>query len=357
MQKRYVTICLALLFIIGALFLMRPMIFPCLISIIAAYLFDPLVVRLEKYKIPRVYSVILIILILLIIFILVITFILPITYFQITSILNLIVSKVPALQTKVIPILLEFFNIKTDDNLPSYLSKNLAENYSDYVSYFMDAFKFASSFTIQILSSSFSFIHIVSLMVITPIMFFYILRDWPSIIEKAHGLIPIPYKEKVADYFAKVDFIISNYLRGQVNVCIAMMVFYSIGLGILGLKHSVTIGVLSGALTFIPYIGPLLYTTIGFFSAVTQFNEWFESITVLLLFFIGQLVDSNILVPLLIGRKVHIHPAVIILGITLCASYFGFIGILIFIPTIAMLHVLVEFVINKYFKSEFYKNG
>ncbi|APR99135.1 AI-2E family transporter [Wolbachia endosymbiont of Folsomia candida] len=357
MQKRNVTICFILLSIIGALFLMRPMIFPCLASIVAAYLFNPLVVKLEKYKIPRLCSAIFIILTLLIIFILLITFALPIIYYKITSILNFLVSKAPSLRFKIIPSLLKFLNIKIDDNLFEHLSKNLAENYSDYASYFINAFDIVSNFTIQVLSSSFSLIQIVSLMVITPVVFFYILRDWHLIIEKARRLIPVPHREKIADYFSKIDFIVSNYLRGQLNVCIVMMIFYSVGLSIIGLEHSVTIGILSGILTFIPYVGPLLYTTIGVLSAVTQFSEWFESIAVLILFCAGQLIDSNILVPLLIGKKVHIHPAVIILGITICASYFGFIGVLLFIPIIAMFNVSVECAVNKYLKSEFYKNG
>ncbi|WMT85133.1 AI-2E family transporter [Wolbachia endosymbiont of Listronotus oregonensis] len=333
------------------------MIFPCLMSIVIAYLFNPLVVKFEKYRVPRSCSVIFIILVLLIAFILVITFVLPIIYVQITSILNFLVSKVPSLKLKVIPSVLEFLNIKIEDSLFDHLSKNLAENYSDYVSYFINALDIASNFIIQVLSSSFSLIHTVSLMVITPVVFFYILRDWPLIIEKANKLIPVSYREKVANYFSKVDFIISNYLKGQVNVCIVMMVFYSVSLSIIGLKHSIVIGILSGILTFIPYVGPLLYTIIGFLSAITQFSEWFESAAVLLLFGVGQLIDSNILVPLLIGKKVHIHPTVIILGITICASYFGFTGILLFIPIIAMFNVSVEYAINKYFKSELYKNG
>lgn len=117
MQKRHITICFILLFIIGMLFLMRPMIFPCLISIVIAYLFNPLVVKFEKYRIPRSCSVIFIILVLLIAFILVITFVLPIIYVQITSILNFLVSKVPSLKLKVIPSVLEFLNIKIEDSL------------------------------------------------------------------------------------------------------------------------------------------------------------------------------------------------------------------------------------------------
>lgn len=336
---------------------MRPMIFPCLISIITAYLFNPLVIKLEKYKIPRLYSTILIILVLLIVFILTITLALPIIYIQITAILNFLVNKIPSLKPKIIPPLLEFLNIKMDKNLFDHLSKNLTENYGDYLAYFLDTLKIASSFMIQALSSSFNLVYIMSLMVITPVIFFHVLRDLPLIIEKANNLVPIPYREKVADYFSRVDFIISNYLKGQVNVCIVMMIFYSIGLSILGLNHPIIIGILSGALTFIPYIGALLYSTIGFLSAVTQFHEWFESMAVLLLFLTGQLIDSNILGPLLIGKKVHIHPAVIVIGITICASYFGFIGILLFIPIVAMFSVSMDLAIDKYRKSEFYKKG
>lgn len=358
MQKRHITICSVLLFIIGALFLMRPMIVPCLISVFVAYLFNPLVIKFEKYRIPRSCSVVFIILALLIAFILAITFVLPIIYVQITLILNFLVNKVPSLKLKVIPSVLEFFSIKTEDSLfDHWLSKNLVENYSDYISYFINTLSMGSNLIIQVLSSSFSLIYMSSLIAITLMVFFYVLRDWHLIVEKASKLIPIPYREKAADYFSKVDFIISNYLKGQLNVCIVMMIFYSVSLSIIGLKHSVAIGILSGTLTFIPYIGPLLYTIIGFLSAITQFSGWFESAAVLLLFSVGQLMDSSILVPLLIGKKVHIHPTIIILGVVICTSYFGFIGILFFIPIIAMFSVLVEYTVNKYFESELYKNG
>ncbi|NUX01789.1 AI-2E family transporter [Wolbachia endosymbiont of Madathamugadia hiepei] len=357
MQKRYATVCLILPLIVGTLLLVRPMIFPCLISIVVAYLFNPLVVKFEKCRIPRLYSVIFIILVLLMIFVLAVTFVLPIIYVQITSILNFLVSKAPSLNLKVIPSVLEFLNIKTEGGLLDHLSESLAKNYGDYISYFVNAFDITSNFIIQVLSSSFSLIHTVSLVVITPVMFFYVLRDWPLIVTKVSKLVPVPYREKVADYFSKVDFIVSNYLKGQANVCIFMMIFYSVGLSIIGLRHSVAIGILSGTLTFIPYIGPLLYTIIGFLSAVTQFSGWFESTAVLILFGVGQLIDANILVPLLVGKKVHIHPAVIILGVTICASYFGFMGILLFVPIIAMFYVSVECITDKYLKSEFYRNG
>ncbi|QCB61510.1 AI-2E family transporter [Wolbachia endosymbiont of Brugia malayi] len=357
MQKRHITIYLILLLIMSILFLVRPMVFPCLTSIVVAYLFNPLVIKFEKYGIPRLYSVIFITFLLLMVLILAVTFILPIIYVEIISILNFLVSKVSSLNPKVIQPVLELLNIKIDNDLFDHLSKNLAENYSDYVSYFINAFNIASNFITQMLSSSFSLIHIVSLVVITPVMFFYILRDWPLIVEKVNKLIPIPYRKKAADYFSKVDFIMSNYLKGQANVCIVMTTFYSIGLSIIGLKHSIAIGILSGTLTFIPYIGPSLYTIIGFLSAATQFSGWFESVAILLLFGIGQLIDTNILAPLLVGKKVHIHPAIIIIGITICASYLGLIGILLFVPIIAIFNVSVGCAIDQYLKSEFYKSG
>lgn len=357
MQKRHVTVCFILLIMVGTLLLVRPMIFPCLMSIVIAYLFNPLVVKFEKHKIPRLYSVIFIIFVLLMVFVLTVTFVLPVIYVQIISILNFLVSKVPSLNLKVTPSVLEFLDIKIGDGLFDHLSANLAENYGDYLSYCMNAFNVIGNFVIQVLSSSFSLIHTVSLVVITPVMFFYVLRDWPMIVAKVSELVPVPYRKKVADYFSKVDFIVSNYLKGQANVCVVMMTFYSVGLSIIGLKHPIAIGILSGALTFIPYIGPLIYTIIGFLGAITQFSGWFESAAVLLLFGVGQLIDANILVPLLIGKKVHIHSAVIILGMTTCASYFGLMGVLLFIPIIAIFNVSVRYAVDIYLQSEFYKSG
>ncbi len=357
MQKLHISICLALPPIIGTLFLVYPMIFPCLISIVVAYLFNPLVVKFEKHKIPRLYSVIFIIFVLLLVLVLIVTFVLPIIYVQITSILNFLISKAPFLNLKGISSALEFLNIKVGDGLFDHLSENLVKNCGDYISYSINAFGIIGNFIVQVLSSSFNLIHVVSLVVIIPVMFFYILRDWPLIIIKISELVPVPYKEKVAVFFSKVDFIILNYLKGQVNICVVMMAFYSIGLSIIGLKHPVAIGILSGILTFIPYIGPLIYTIIGFLSAIAQFSGWFKSAAVLALFSVEQLIDANILIPLLIGKKVHIYPAVIILGVTTCASYFGLIGILLFIPIIAIINVSIRYAIDIYLQSEFYKGG
>ncbi|MBV0899749.1 MAG: AI-2E family transporter [Wolbachia endosymbiont of Fragariocoptes setiger] len=357
MEKRYITICSILLFLIAVLFLMHPIIFPCITSIVIAYLFNPLVLKLEKYKLPRLYSVILIMFILSTILILIIILVLPVIYVQIINIIDFLGNKIPLLKNKVIPYLLEFCDMKFDNNLFSQLSKNLTDNYDDYLIYIINAFKVISNFLTHILSSSFSLVHTMSLLVITPIIFFYVLRDLPFFIEKMNNLIPIPYRKEVKDYFLKVDFIISNYLRGQVNICIIMMIFYSVGLNIIGLKHSIAMGVLSGILTFVPYMGSLLYSTIGFLSAITQFSEWVKILSVLVLFLVGQIIDANILVPFLIGRKVHMHPVTIILGIALCTSYFGFIGILLFIPIIAIINVSLSIAFNKYCQSLFYKQG
>ncbi|MDG7056300.1 MAG: AI-2E family transporter [Wolbachia endosymbiont of Meromenopon meropis] len=357
MEKRYAIICLINIFIIGILFLIRFMIFPCLISIVAAYLFNPLVVKFEGYRIPRLYSVIIIILVLLIIFVLAFTFVLPIIYVQINSILNFLVSKSPSLNFGVISSMLEFFDIKSKDSLLNHLSKYLPKNYDDHTSYLANAINISSNFIIQILNSGLGLIHILSSVVITPVIFFYVLRDWPLIIGKINKLIPISYRKEVENYFSEVNYIVYNYIKGQANICIFMMIFYSVGLSMIGLRHSTVIGVLSGILTFIPYLGPVLYTVIGFLSTFTQFTGWVENVVVLILFGIGQFVDSNILVPLLIGKKVRIHPAIIILGLAICASYFGFVGILLFVPMIAMFYVLVKYITNIYLKSDFYKNG
>ncbi|OEY87174.1 AI-2E family transporter [Wolbachia pipientis] len=345
MQKRYIVICLILLFTI---ILLHPIIFPCLIASIAAYLLNPLVSRLEKFKISRLYSVILVTFLLLLIFILSITLVLPIICAQVTSILDFLIKKVPSLESILILPILEFFNINLDIN---YFFEEIFKSYTTYL---IDALKVVNNLMLGVLSSSLNFI---SLIVITPVIFFYVLRDWPSIIEQVNKLIPIPYKKNVAYFFVKVDSMIFSYLKGQINVCIIMMIFYSITLSILKLKHAIVIAILSGTLTFVPYIGPLIYSTIGFLSAITQFSGWFESIIVLLLFLTGQLLDSYILTPLLIGKKINIHPAIIIFGITICASYFGFIGILLFIPIVSIFIVSTELVVNKYRKSEFYKSG
>lgn len=133
----------------------------------------------------------------------------------------------------------------------------------------MNVLDIASNFIIQVLSLSFN---TVSLMVITPVVFFYILRDWPLIIEKSNKLIPIPYRGKIADYCFKVDFIISNYLKGQVNACIVMMIFYSVSLSIIGLKHSIVIGKFIRNVKVHTFCRAIIIYQYWFLSAITQFS-------------------------------------------------------------------------------------
>ena len=206
----------------------------------------------------------------------------------------------------------------------------------------------------NILSSSIAVINLFALIFITPIVTFYLLRDWDLALNKISTYIPKKYKVEVTDQFVAIDKVLSAYIRGQTNVCLILGVFYAVGLSMVGLDFGFLIGFLTGIFTFIPYFGVFIGMVIGTILALLQFDTYLPILLVLGVFILGQFIEGNFITPKLVGKKVGIHPVLIIFSLLVGGSLFGFLGVLFAIPTIAVIGVLVRSFFKKYIKSEFY---
>jgi predicted PurR-regulated permease PerM len=208
----------------------------------------------------------------------------------------------------------------------------------------------------NIWSSGLAVVNILSLIFVTPVVTFYILRDWDRLIAKANGLLPPAYAFTIRQQAKEIDRTLSGYIRGQTHVCLLLGIFYSIGLSLAGLEFGLFIGMATGILSFIPYVGMLFGFLTGMLMAYFQFDGSLIHLGLIAsIFIIGQVLEGNVVAPKLVGDRVGLHPIWLIFGMLTGAALFGFTGILLAVPVTSVIGVLVRFAVSRYLESDLYQ--
>jgi len=196
---------------------------------------------------------------------------------------------------------------------------------------------------------------LLSLLVIMPVVTFYLLIDWHSMVETLDGWLPREHRATVHDLVVEIDTVITAFVRGQLGVCLILGAFYAISLWLVGLKFGWVIGLTAGFLTFVPYVGSLTGLVLAVSVAVAQFwpdPTWM--LVVLGICVVGQFLEGNVLVPNLVGRNVGLHPVLLILAMFAFGYLFGLVGLIIAVPLAATIGVLFRFALRQYLASPFY---
>jgi predicted PurR-regulated permease PerM len=193
-----------------------------------------------------------------------------------------------------------------------------------------------------------------SYILLVPVVTFYLLRDWDIIVEKIRKLIPGRYEPVSVKLVKQCDAVLSEFFRGQLFVMFAQGVIYSIGLWIVGLEFSLLIGMAAGLVSFVPYLGAIVGIVIASIAAFMQFHDIVHIVYVLIVFGVGQTLESVVLSPLLIGDRIGLHPVAVIFAVMAGAQLFGFFGMLIALPTAAVIVVLLRHFYEQYLNSHFY---
>jgi predicted PurR-regulated permease PerM len=191
-------------------------------------------------------------------------------------------------------------------------------------------------------------------LVITPVVAFYCMRDWPHLVNKIDQLFPRDNKKTLRSIFAEFDMRLAGFVRGQLLVCICLGTFYSISLTLVGLNYGLAIGAIAGMLSFIPFVG----STFGFVSSVgialLQFSGFEMTLVVIALFLVGQFIEANFLTPKLVGERTGLHPVWVIFALMAGGKLFGFTGLLLAVPSAALIGVLVRHALSWYQHSYTY---
>lgn len=328
------------------IYLIRSILTPFILSLIIAYFLDPLVDRLHnKYKLSRLAATSLILGLFLVTLIILCSFLLPVIYSQLMA----LIAAIP-----------EYFQVIVSDFYPKIVNSlnkiglRLDSDFSHILSNQEVTAKFVNishNLFYNAISSSAFIINLISLIFITPVLVFYLLKDWDILVAKINNYLPRSVSSTVKKIAADIDSSLSGYVRGQFNVCLILGLIYSSLLSFTGLNFGFLIGFLTGLFSFVPYVGMLCGVTTAILVSLFQWGIDGSQILIMSLIFIfGQVVESNFLTPKLIGEKIGLHPVWLIFGLFVCGTLFGFVGLLVAVPLTAVFGV-----VTKHFALEYKK--
>jgi len=334
---------------IGLLYLMAPVLTPFLFAALLAYLGDPLIDWLEARRIPRSWAVALVFGIILLGLLLLLLFLIPMLTHQFKGLIQRLPTHIEWFQTHVLPWMQTHLGVEPESlslrNLQTKLV-DLAKDMGDLTSSFLESFRASSTALVAWLVN----------LILVPVVTFYLLRDWDLLIAQAHELLPRRI-EPVASKLAKEsDEVIGAFLRGQAIIMAALGVIYSVGLAVIGLEFSLLIGMLSGLVSFVPYLGLITGILTASIAALLQFHSVLSLIPVLIVFGLGQLISDFFLTPKLVGDRIGLHPVAVLFAVLAGGHLFGFFGILLALPVAAVIAVLVRHAHDEYLKSAFYSD-
>jgi predicted PurR-regulated permease PerM len=189
-----------------------------------------------------------------------------------------------------------------------------------------------------------------------PVVMFYLLRDWNSIVDRIDDLLPRRWENKIRQIAREIDQVLAEFLRGQLMVMVVLAIYYALALWAVGLNHAFSIGILTGLLVFIPYVGFGLGLVLGIIAALLQFSGWPFFLSVLAVYGVGQLVENYVLIPYLVGDRIGLHPLAVIFALLAFGQLFGFAGVLLALPVSAALLVALRHLRSAYADSPLYRD-
>ena len=331
------------------LFVFRDILLPFVVGMAVAYVADPIADRFEAWGMSRGFATSAVTAIFFTLFILVALLILPVVAGQVANLadrlpdyLERLFALVEPLRSRAIAALPFDAGIGqgSDLTLQSYVQKGL-----DWL----------AGMGGRLWSGGLALINFASLLVITPIVAFYLLNDWDRIVARIDGWLPRDHAAEIRRIMADIDDVLAGFIRGQGAVCLVLGLYYALALSLVGLDFGFVIGLVSGILTFIPYVGAIFGAVASIGVALVQFwpdYPWIGGVA--LIYAVGQVVEGNFLTPRLVGRWVGLHPVWVVFGLLAGGVLFGFVGLLLALPVTAIIGVLVRYGLARYLASQFY---
>lgn len=340
--------------VIYLFYLLEPILTPFLAAAVIAYMLDPLVDKLSEvgYRnrhIGRTLATLLVMSGVILAMIGLLLIIIPLLQQQSTLIAQRLPLLLDHVHQQVEPWLLQRFGIHLNIDRTD-IQKLISEHWQT-----------AGSMIGNVLLSAgqkgLNLIGMIANILLLPVVLFYFLRDWDDMMAEIGDLIPRNWIGRIKALCKDIDSVVAEFLRGQLSVMLSLCVFYSIGLWLVGLDMALSIGMIAGLLSFVPYLGFALAFILAVLLALLQFASLPEVIPVLLVFGIGQLVESFFLTPILVGDRIGLHPVLVILALMAGGQLFGFAGVLLALPVSAAIAVGVRHTKQSYLRSEAYLNS
>ena len=355
-QKRATAWGALLLAIAAVLWLLAPVLTPFMVAAILAYALTPVVDRLDRLgraRVPRVLAVVLVEIVFLLLLLALMLLVVPILLKQ----LPLLREQVPPLLDRfnvfLQPFLSQFgWHVSLDvAGLKAFAAEHLSANFQDSLGRLLASAKLGGSVALSVIGNA----------VLIPVVLFYLLMDWRRFVTLLLSLVPPRMRASVDSFTQEADNVLGQYLRGQLLVMLALAVYYSAGLALFGLDLALPIGVFTGLAVAIPYLGFGLGLILALLAGFLEFSAQTDHISALVMvavvYGLGQLVESFILTPRLVGERIGLHPLAVIFALLAFGQLLGFVGVLIVLPLSAVLLVAIRRVRSAYLSSNLYRDA
>jgi predicted PurR-regulated permease PerM len=335
-----------LAFTLLALHLLSGILLPFVAAFGISYFLAPLVDRLESWRLSRTLATVVVLLLFLLALGLVVMLILPLVEAQVAE-LSLLAPTAMDHGRQQIQQLISLAQEKLSPEDAARV-RDMAGSLSSA------ALGWAAKLAEQILTSGVALANLLSLIFITPLVAFYLLRDWDGVVSHLESWIPRRHAVTVKKQMAEINTTLSGFVRGQTLIGMIVALYYASALSIAGTNFAIVIGVLIGIMSFIPVIGAAIGLVLALCITLTQTPTWSAAGIVVAIFLVGQAVESNVLTPKLIGDRVNLHPVWVIFALLAFGKLFGFLGVLLALPAAAVAGVMVRFGMSRYLASAFY---
>jgi predicted PurR-regulated permease PerM len=330
------------------LYLLSPILSPFLFSAILAYICDPFVDKLEAHRVPRALGTVIAMVLVIGAIVLLLLIIVPLFYKEAMMLYQRLPALFAQFADKLEPWLQSHFGIQAKldlEGVKALLGDNL-----------QDAQGVAGKVLASLRIGGLALVGFLVNLLLIPVVFFYLLRDWDLMIARIDDMIPRRWHEQVATLAREVDAVLAEFLRGQLLVIVIMAAYYTIGLWLTGLDFALPVGIITGLLVFVPYVGMLTGLILATLAALLQFSSLSGLVLVWIVFAIGQALEGMVVTPWLVGNRVGLHPVAVIFALLAFGQIFGFFGILLALPASAALLVWLRHIHRGYLRSQVY-NG
>jgi predicted PurR-regulated permease PerM len=314
---------------------LRGILLPFVAGIAVAYALEPLAVRLERRGVPRGAAAAVLVLVF---FALVVAFLLlfvPVLQQQIVGFAGRLPDYAAALQTRA-----ETWFDVLQARLPPEDFTKLQEELKGLAGGLLG---WVGGVATGIWSGGMAVVHFLAMVIITPLVVFYILRDWDGIVARIDAALPEAHRATVGHLAREIDRTLSSFARGQATVCLILAAFYATGLALIGLDFGIVIGIIIGILAFIPFVGSAIGLVLSVGLAALQFSDWTPVLLTLALFVAGHILEGQVLTPKIVGESVGLHPVWVIFALLAGGALLDFVGVLLAVPVAAAVGVLVRF--------------
>ena len=336
----------------GLIYLLAPVLMPFAFATMLAYLGDPLadrleIIRIKKFQLGRTNAVIVVFTIMIVIISTVLFFLIPKIEFQISQFIGNFPTYAKWINETVIPWVEHHLGLEISllegDKIISVI-KSHWQQAGGSIKVLLGSVSHSGAVLAEWLMN----------ILLIPVITFYLLRDWDYLVEKVHDLLPRRAAPTAAKLAAETNNVLGAFLRGQFYVMLGLGIIYSLGLWLVGLNLAITIGMLAGLVSFVPYLGAIVGIAVACIAALLQFQDVMYLIPVSIVFIVGQSIESMLLTPWLVGNRIGLHPVAVMFAVLAGGKLFGFLGILLALPVASVIMVILRHIHEIYRDSTFY---